>query len=466
MKRFAARLRRASHAALLLAPLLALQTGAGLAQERGSRAQPFVLPETLSLEQAIQIGLGGSTQMSSLQARMDAARTAKRASWFALGPDLRVDASKSEQHRVDYDQVIGIAPDSMSYITEDAKELSTFRSLGANSSLRLFDGFANWAAISAAQKDIEAHEFNYEYAATQVQTGIVSAYYRLLQAKLLLTVAQQAEQVASEQLDRTQALYDLGSAARSDVLRSQVNLGNQRLALVQARNQVRQDYDGLVYAMNLFVTTTFDIDTTLATIPEEEYDFLEQVEYARGNRLDLKALHAVEDASAKRVTMARGPLYPTFDVSYRYNFSKSSTAFQFGSGKTQTNQWSISSSWSVFDRYQTYSGISSAKANRRIAEYNRQQVELDAVREIRGYLNQLREARERLAVASENVVRAEEDLRLAIEKFRVGAGTILDRITAESDLTTTRSEEVTAIVDYLVAKANLFRATGRPLSEL
>ena len=102
--------------------------------------------------------------------------------------------------------------------------------------------------------------------------------------------------------------------------------------------------------------------------------------------------------------------------------------------------------------YPATPNISSAKANRRIAEYNRQQVELDAVREIRGYLNQLREARERLAVASENVLRAEEDLRLAIEKFRVGAGTILDRITAESDLTTTRSEVVTAVVDYLVAQ--------------
>jgi outer membrane protein TolC len=465
MKRFAAQLCRTAVAALAIALLLALQTASGLAQERGSRAQPYVVPQQLSLETAVTIGLQGSTGMASLQARMDAARTAKRASWFNLGPDLRVDASKTEQHRTDYDQVVGITPDS-TYIYEDQSELSTFRSVGANSSVRLFDGFANWAAISAAQKDIEAHEYNYEYSATQVETGIVAAYYRLLQSKLLLTVAREAEEVAREQLERTQALYDLGSAARSDVLRSQVNLGNQSLALVQARNQVRQDYDGLVYAMNLFITTPFDIDTTLATIPAEEFDFLEQIEYARQNRLDLKAMRAVEEASGSRVTVARGPLYPTFDVSYRYNFSKTSTAFTFGSGKTQTNAWSLSTSWAVFDRYQTYSNISSAKANRRIAEYNRQQVELDAVREIRGYLNQLREARERLAVASENVLRAEEDLRLAIEKFRVGAGTILDRITAESDLTTTRSEEVTAVVDYLVAKANLFRATGRPLSEL
>jgi outer membrane protein TolC len=454
---------------LAIALLLALQTGTSLGQERGSRSQPYVVPEKLTLEQAVNIGLQGSTQMATLQARMDAAGTAKRAAWFALGPNLNVDASKTEQRRIDYDSVVRSEDSTGAIVTipiGDQFELSTNRNFSASSSMRFFDGFANWKRITAAQKDIEAHEFNYAYSATEVETGIVSSYYRLLQSKLLLTVARQAEEVAREQLERTQALYDLGSAARSDVLRSQVNLGNQTLALVQARNQVRQDYDGLVYAMNLFVTTPFDIDTTLATIPDENFDFLEQIEYARQNRLDLKAMRAVEEASGDRVTVARGPLFPTLDLSYRYNFSKTSSRYTFGSGNTANYGWSISSSWSIFDRYQTYANISNAKATRRIAEYNRQQVELDAVREIRGYLNQLREARERLAVASENVLRAEEDLRLAIEKFRVGAGTILDRITAESDLTTTRSEEVTAIVDYLVAKANLFRATGRPLAEL
>jgi outer membrane protein TolC len=245
-----------------------------------------------------------------------------------------------------------------------------------------------------------------------------------------------------------------------------VDLGNQRLDMVKARNAVRQDHDGLVYAMNLFVATPFDIDTTLATIPKEEYDFLEMVDYATANRLDLKALRAVESASGSRVVAARGPLFPTLDLSYGYNRSKTSSQFRFGGAINQNYSWTVSSNWNVFDRYQTFANISSAKANRRIAEYNRQQVELDAVREIRGYLNQLAEAKESLEVASENVIRSLEDLRLATEKFRVGAGTILDRITAESDLTATKSQEVDAIVNYLIAKANLYRATGRPLAEL
>jgi len=101
----------------------------------------------------------------------------------------------------------------------------------------------------------------------------------------------------------------------------------------------------------------------------------------------------------------------------------------------------------------------------RIAEYPRRQTELDAVREIRDYINQIQEAQERFAVARENVARSREDLRLAQEKFRVGAGTILDTITAESDLTSTKAAEVEAVVDYLISRARLYRATGRDFTE-
>ena len=52
-------------------------------------------------------------------------------------------------------------------------------------------------------------------------------------------------------------------------------------------------------------------------------------------------------------------------------------------------------------------------------------------------------------------------MRLAQERFRVGAGTQLDRITAEMNLASARAEEVQAVCDYLIARARLWRAVGR-----
>jgi len=399
----------------------------------------------------------GSTQIGIREAQLSASRTARTASWFALGPDIQVQSVMQKATRTDYD---------VDSLGSDVDETSAFRQVEGSSAIRVFDGLANYYRIGAAGNDVRADEYSALYTSTLVQTNVIEAYYNLLRAQKLLRVAEDAVGVAQEQLERTQALHELGSAARSDVLKSQVQLGQNRLTLVRARNGERLARTGLVHAMNLVHSTPFAIDTTLALIPEQEVDFETEVEYAKSNRLDVKALREAESAQGKRVVVARGPLLPSLDFSYSVSLQDQESQFRFGAQKNRNRSWAFFANWNVFDRYQVYANISQAKANRRIAEYNRRQIELDAVREIRDFVNQLQEARERHIVASENVERSREDLRLAQEKFRVGAGTILEVTTAESDLTLTRASEVEALVDFLISRARLNRATGRPLTEL
>ena len=59
------------------------------------------------------------------------------------------------------------------------------------------------------------------------------------------------------------------------------------------------------------------------------------------------------------------------------------------------------------------------------------------------------------------IEQAQEELRLAQERFRVGAGSTLERINAEVNLSSARADEVEAICDFLINKARLERAVGR-----
>jgi outer membrane protein TolC len=444
---------------------------------------PQEVPRFLTLQDAVRIALEGSTRLGIDQARLDSSEKARLNAIFSLGPGLTVTAFNQRATRTDFDApqfgselVDFITTDSgtrripvdstFSTGVADVDEISGFKQVQVSGSVRLFDGFANWYRVGAAYDEVASNRLNREYTATNVQTSVIQAYYNLLRAQLLLKVSEESVDVSREQLERTQALYELGSAARSDVLKSQVQLGQTRLELVQARNRERQSRDGLVYSMNLRSATPFAIDTTVADPRAQSFDFDTEVQHALTNRLDLMAMRETEAAEGKRVVAARGPLFPTVDFQYSVSYSDQESEFRFGAQKTRNRSWALSSTWNVFDRYQTYANIGQAKANKRIAEYNRKQAELDAIREIRDFVNDIQEARERLQVARENVARSEEDLRLAAEKFRVGAGTILDTITAESDLTATKAAAVEAVVDYLIARAQLSRATGRPFADL
>jgi outer membrane protein TolC len=438
----------------LLAVVLLASGGEAAAQESPPPQAPQV-PALLKLSDAIDLALRGSNRLGIENATLEAARKDKTAAWFALGPDLTTSASYGERTLRNFG-----APEPA------AVDESKTYDYGASASIRLFDGLANYSRVKAAGHDIRQQEHTTEYARQQVVETVIEAYCNLLRAKLLLNVAKEGEAVAREQLQRTQSLYELGSAARSDVLKQQVQHDNTRLNLVKANQFERQSTIDLEWAMNLETSTPFEIDTTVTRIQFVSKEFETERDYALVHRENLLSFRAGEQAANSRVWEARGLLWPTLDFRYTMSYSENDSRLDFTSSKSDFRNWVFFANWDIWDRYNKYSAISRAKSNRRISEYQRRQAELDAIREVQSLVNTMDEARERLSVSRQNVASAREDLRLATEKFRVGAGTILDTVQAQSDLTLAQANEVQAIVDYLIARAKLARATGRPLREV
>ena len=69
-----------------------------------------------------------------------------------------------------------------------------------------------------------------------------------------------------------------------------------------------------------------------------------------------------------------------------------------------------------------------------------------------------------IIVTDETVTQAKENLRLAEERYRVGAGTVLETFQATASLTAAQAQLIEARVDYLVNRADLQRATGRKVT--
>jgi len=76
----------------------------------------------------------------------------------------------------------------------------------------------------------------------------------------------------------------------------------------------------------------------------------------------------------------------------------------------------------------------------------------------------LDQATQRLSLAEQTVEAAQENQRLAEERYRVGAGTILETIQSNSSLVSAQAQLIDARVDYLINRADLQRATGRPVT--
>lgn len=94
------------------------------------------------------------------------------------------------------------------------------------------------------------------------------------------------------------------------------------------------------------------------------------------------------------------------------------------------------------------------------AEASRRQLELDVAVEVRTAWLALREAAQRISVAKEGLASAEEDYKFSKGRYDLGAGTFLDLLTAEVNLSNAKRSYVEALADARVAEADLERAIG------
>ncbi|MBK7189769.1 MAG: TolC family protein [bacterium] len=452
---------------------------AGVAAAQDQAAAPVPV---LTLDECIRQALAGSpTLQISAQQREIAAQNVRGAKGAFL-PNLSLSYNWQKSERTDFDVAQSQAGTysipttdpgiSVLFPTQvpsgeiaDETVSATYKSLGGRATLNVFDGFAKYGNLRSAKHSLGAADATVGYTRERVVEDVVAAYYNLVRYEKLAEVAREAQDQAARELERTETYFRLGSAAKSDVLQQRVQLGNTKLDVVVAENSIKKGQADLAYAMNLPLQGSFNVDPTVLETDFAVADVTELYAEALRNRLDLQSSELALEARRQDVKAARGSLFPQLDVYGNYGRDNNESPFKFGAQISSSTSYGYAVSWNIFDRLQTYSGISRAKASARIAEYQLEQARLNAQVEIRQLHNALVEARERADVSRETIVQAEEGLRLAQERFRVGAGTALDVIVAQVNLTTARAQEVQAKVDFVIARSSLDRALGRRNAE-
>jgi outer membrane protein len=442
----------------------------------------------VTLWECVDAAVAGSAALGIAEESVRTANKEVLASRGAWLPNLNLSADWTRNKRTDYDQsIFGVQLEPLPIYTStgaplqiggndpyvygstvvgtaDQTVLQTFRTVTLQSNLLVFDGFARIAGLKAADASLGSSEASLAYRKDVLAQNVSMAYYNLLRAKRQVIVANESEDLAKKEYERSQTYFDLGIATKSDVLQARVRYEQTRLDTVRARNGEEQAFADLCHLMNIPTSQHFDvqaeeIDPAKGDIPALD-DLVAKAHEGRG---DLKAARFDVLAGKQRTTQANANNYPNVAVFGQVTRSTSETPYRFGAQSNQSIAWGVSGSWNLFDRWQTKLVKQRSEAEYRRSEYMLQQTELDARNEIVKLRISLIEAKEQYDVASGTIEQTQEDLRLANERFRVGAGTSLDVINAQVNLTRARTDANNAVTLYLIARAQLARAIGTPL---
>ncbi len=405
---------------------------------------------TMTLDDCIEHAL--ETRESIIRARgfESTANADKRAALGAFLPRINASYSWGKSQELDgfFGSAIGTSP--------------TSKSTRVSASMDILD-VTNFFNYFGARADAASASLNVIDSEDDLIYSVKTTYYAYLANVEAVDVQQQAVERSQEQLKLIQSRFDLGSANRSEVLRQQVLLGNDQLALLRAENAVVTSRANLAFTIGIDPNSDVEFQTD-ATANGYDGTLDEALAYGLNNEPGLMAARKDISASKNAVRSRWASYLPQFGVSADVTRSEGATFIQgIGSIDTEfnTRSWSFGITWNIFDGFNRERNLTSARVtlnNSRAAEADTRNFVVSEIKSAYFAIEQQRQARD---VAQTNVDAAEEDMKITQEKYNLGAATILDLLTAQVNLQEAQRSLVQATFDLNLAISRLEAAMGK-----
>ncbi len=343
---------------------------------------------------------------------------------------------------------------------------NSFRT-GISASMTLFDGFNNTSNLNKASATAVSNEFTLYRTQQSIVFQTQTLYLQVLRNRTLLSVSQDNLKTSQQQLQRIVESNKVGAVAAADVYRQQVQTANDELSLIRAQNTYDNSKADLLFLLSLDVVQDYDISDSQLIAEAERADAAEaKGMYSDYNQLVSQALAARPDYQAalyskqsaeSDVTISRSGYLPTISATAGYSLNNSEIATI---SDNKFMNWGISFSLPLFNGFQTNTQVQAAKLRLRNSEDQValavRQVQVDVRKAMLNFESSIKQ----LDVSLKSVISATEDRRIAEERYNLGAGILLDLLTANANYTQAVSNKVNAQYDLVLAKQQLKYVVG------
>jgi outer membrane protein len=333
---------------------------------------------------------------------------------------------------------------------------------GLRTSLNLFDGGSRLATYRQDKAIVTAQEAAQTNTKFSLAFQVKQTYNQILAAKESEAAAVAQLDLANTQLATTTAKVNAGAANISDSLRSVVQVGNAQLAILTAQNSFRVASASLTH----LVGTKYFVTADLADTVEKTYAPIDSamIMTLALNGPQIRQTQAQLNADRAGVRASRSSYLPSIDLGYNYGGNGFDKYYGIGSGQLAYNHTlSLSASYQIFNGFTREANVARNQVNVENDQANLRDQQLAAQQNIVTDLGSLRVAEETMRIQELNVRADEEDLRVVQQRYALGASTLLEVQTSQSNLITARQQLIQARLNYRNARAQIESVIGRDL---
>jgi len=324
----------------------------------------------------------------------------------------------------------------------------------------LFSGLKNYHNTQAAIKGTEAQKQEVQRTADELDYTVTEAFYRLLESKANLEVAQKALSQRQEFAELTEAFFKAGKVTHLDSFRAQSQVSEADQAVAQAQTAVRLARQILARSLGVKEDVKVEIKGRL---PQEfmaagDVDTLWQE--ALKNNPELKRLDLQVAQSQALIKAARGGYFPELSLQGATDVRHRDQASTAGNLTRQEYLYGVFLEFPFFQGGLTRAQVAKAASqNQQIQEAKRDRVDSLKADLIAAWKDQ-EDARHGVTNTRQTVATNEEAFASSQALYRAGKAIGLDVLQSQVDLTSSRFQLIRYAVAYEIGKARVKQITG------
>jgi outer membrane protein TolC len=312
----------------------------------------------------------------------------------------------------------------------------------------------SYRGLKASERAVDAGKMDERDARDLIVRAIAALYLNAQSAAARADAAQSRVTDSSTLLKLAKDKHDAGTATGVDVLRAQVQLANDKQALLIAENQYKQSLLELARNLGMSPAMPLELAEPLNYHPLKQPEIDTLTSSALAARADYLSLLAQRQGLVEQQRANRARALPRLSVNGNFGEIGRSIGGVQGTGLVQGQI-----DFTIFDRDRNGEARELASRVKRLD---------DQIADLRrGIEEDLREAllnldsdAEQVSVAREGQELARRELELAQDRFQSGTANNVEVITAQDELARAEENYILAVSSHVDAKFALARAMG------
>ena len=426
-------------------------------------------PTLLTMDDCIKIGLEKSTEILKGNNAIKLSGVQLMAAYGQFLPDLGFGANYTfNGGKVLYTTSVPTLVDSRQNIL----------SYQLMSSINLFNGFNDYAALKAATLSKSAVELNIERVKQSIAFDIAQAYLQIILDARIVEYARENLKASTDREAQLTELTNVGRKALSDLYQQQAETSSDKLFLIQSEEKVKNDKVLLLRKIRITEPDKYEIAQTVTDTSPLGADYMNiesLINKAISQRPDMKSNELNLKIADLNIKQAKSGYYPKLNLNFGLESYGGYLDKLYVNGVNdiadQTEPLGqalfgqvygtvgLGLSWKLFDKLLTKTNVEAKRLYRSNAEIDRDDLSIQITADIRQAFNDYVSAVQQIETSEKGITAARQGFEVIKGRYDVGSSNFIDLSNAQAVLLQAEVSRAQAliklslqkkVIDYLV----------------